>query len=140
MYKNKYTLTEIHIIIAFFKNFVLYLQTSFTFSRLYWVGIVISMSASHMVGRGFASPPGHTKDHQKNGTNCLPTLHACVRVGVKVQPNFLKGRIVCGTVYGDMHLKDFLGSIATVGYCIPGCPDFYLVLHGLRCQKSTIMD
>ena len=40
------------------------------------------MSASHVVGCGFASRPGHTKDHHKNGTNCLPTLHACVRVGV----------------------------------------------------------
>ena len=40
--------------------------------------------------------------------------------------------------YGDMHLKD-LGSIARVGYCIP-VPDFYLVLHSLRCHKSTIMD
>ena len=37
------------------------------------------------------------------------------------------------------HLKDHLGSIARVGYCIP-VPDFYLVLHGLRCQKSTITD
>ena len=35
-----------------------------------------SVSASHMVGRGFASRPGHTKDHHKNGTNCLPALHA----------------------------------------------------------------
>ena len=25
--------------------------------------------------------------------------------------NCLKGRVVCGTVYGDMHLKDLLGSI-----------------------------
>ena len=31
---------------------------------------------------GFVSRPGHTKDHHKNGTNCLPALHACVRVGV----------------------------------------------------------
>ena len=31
-------------------------------------------------GRGFASRPGHTKDHPKNGTNCLPARHACVRV------------------------------------------------------------
>ena len=38
-----------------------------------------------------------------------------------------------------MHLKDLLGSFVRVGYRIP-VPDFYLVLHGLRCQKSTIMD
>ena len=29
---------------------------------------------------GFVSWPGHTKDHHKNGTNCLLALHACVRV------------------------------------------------------------
>ena len=48
------------------------------------VGLVMSLSASHMVGRcnWFASRPGHTKDHHKNGTKCLPALHACVRVGV----------------------------------------------------------
>ena len=38
-----------------------------------------------------------------------------------------------------MHLKDPLGSFVRVGYRIP-FPDFYLVLHGLRCRKSTIMD
>ena len=46
----------------------------------HWVGLVISVSASHAVGRGFAPRPGHTKDLHKNGTNCLPAWHACVRV------------------------------------------------------------
>ena len=32
--------------------------------------------SGHMVGREFASRPGHTKDHHKNGTNCLPARHA----------------------------------------------------------------
>ena len=45
------------------------------------VGLVVSVSVSHTVGREFASRPGHTKDHHKNDTNCLP-LQACVRVGV----------------------------------------------------------
>ena len=36
------------------------------------VGLVVSMSASHTEGRVFASRPGYTKDHHKNGTNCLP--------------------------------------------------------------------
>ena len=36
------------------------------------VGSVSSVSASRTVGREFASRPGHTKDHHKNGTNCLP--------------------------------------------------------------------
>ena len=46
------------------------------------VGLVVSVSVSHAVGREFASWPGHTKDHNKNGTNCLLALHACIRVGV----------------------------------------------------------
>ena len=36
------------------------------------VGSVGSVSASRTVGCEFASRPGHTKDHHKNGTNCLP--------------------------------------------------------------------
>ena len=36
------------------------------------VGSVGSVSASRTVDREFASRPGHTKDHHKNGTNCLP--------------------------------------------------------------------
>ena len=36
------------------------------------VGSVGSVSASRTVGREFASRPGHTKDHFKNVTNCLP--------------------------------------------------------------------
>ena len=31
----------------------------------------------------------------------------------------LKGRLVCGTVYGEMHLNDLLGSFVRVGYRIP---------------------
>ena len=42
------------------------------------VGSVGSVSASRTVGREFASRPGHTKDHHKNGTNCLPA-YACMR-------------------------------------------------------------
>ena len=40
------------------------------------VGLVVSVSASHTVGREVASRLGHTKDHNKNGTNRLPALHA----------------------------------------------------------------
>ena len=88
------------------------------------------MSASHTVGRGFASRPGHTKDHHKMvQTASLHCTHVFNRV---VQPDCLKGRVVCGTVYGDMHLKDLLGSITRVGYCNPVL-DFYLVLNSLCC-------
>ena len=40
------------------------------------VGLVVSMSTSHTISHKFASRPGHTKDHHKNGTNCLPAWHA----------------------------------------------------------------
>ena len=104
------------------------------------VGSVGSVSTSRTVGREFAPRPGHTKDHLKNGTNCLPAWHA-MRLGrsLAVQPNCLKDRVVYGTVYGEMYLKDLLGSFVRVGYRIPA-PDFYLVLHGVRCRKSTVMD
>ena len=42
---------------------------------------------------------------------------------------------LCGTVYGDMHLKDLLGSIAREGYRIP-VANFYLGLHGLAAEKA----
>ena len=86
------------------------------------VGLVVSMSASHKVDHEFATRPGHTKDHHKNGTNCPPAWHA-MRLG-----RTLGGRVVCGTIYGYMHLKDLMGSIVRVGYHIP-VPNFYLVLH-----------
>ena len=44
--------------------------------------LVVRVSPSHMVGHGFASRPGHTKDHHNNATKFLPAVHACVRVGV----------------------------------------------------------
>ena len=77
-------------------------------------GLVVSVSTSHAVNRRFAPWLGHSKDDDKQGTNCR------------------KDRVACGTVYWDMYLKDLLGSITRVGYCIP-IPDFYIVLHGLRC-------
>ena len=46
------------------------------------VDLVVSVPASHTVGLGFASRSDHTKDHHKNGTDCLLTLPAYVRVGV----------------------------------------------------------
>ena len=51
-----------------------------------------------------------------------------------VQPDCLKGRVVCGTVYGDMHLKDLLELFARVTITVL---DFYLVLHDLQCRKIT---
>ena len=78
---------------------------------------MVSVSASHTVDSEFASRPGHTKDHHKNGTDCLTVWHA-MRWGrsLTVQPDCLKGRVMYGTVYGDMHLKDLLVSLVRVGY------------------------
>ena len=56
----------------------------------FWIsrdGLVVTMSASHVVGHGLRSWLGHTKDHLINGTNCLPVWHASIRVGV--QPDSL---------------------------------------------------
>ena len=36
------------------------------------IGSVVNVSAPRTVVREFASRPGHTKDHHKNGKNCLP--------------------------------------------------------------------
>ena len=44
--------------------------------ELHRVGLAVSVSASYAVGCGFAPWPGHTKDHHKIGTNCLPAWHA----------------------------------------------------------------
>ena len=57
-------------------------------------------------------------------------------MSLTVQSDCLKGQVVCGTVYGDMHFKNLLESIVRVGYRIP---DFYLVLHNFRCQNDTLM-
>ena len=62
-------------------------------------GLVVNVFASHTVGRGFTSRSGHTKDHHRNGTKCLPVWCAVIWVGV--QPDCLIGRVVCGTVHGD---------------------------------------
>ena len=52
------------------------LNIPYTVMRPCLVGSVGSVSASRTVGHEFASWPGHTKDHHKNGTNCLPAWHA----------------------------------------------------------------
>ena len=98
--------------------------------------ISVSMSASNAVGHGFAFRMGHTKDYYRNGTYCLPAWHTGVKSrNLAVQPDCVKGQVVYGTVNGDMHIKDLLGSIARVWYCFP-VPDFYLVVHNLQCKKK----
>ena len=70
----------------------------------------------------------------ENGTNCLPAWHGGVRVGV--QPDCIKGQVVCGTVNWDKICYNLLGSIAEVGYHI-AVPDFYLMLYGFLYVKNT---
>ena len=41
---------------------------------------MVSVSAFYVEGLGFESWQGHTKDHHKSDTNCLPAWHAGVRV------------------------------------------------------------
>ena len=59
------------------------------------IGLVVSVSASHMVGHGFTSLWGHTKTIIKMVQTA--SLHGtqCVRVGIlTVQPDCLKGWVI----------------------------------------------
>ena len=47
------------------------------------VGLAVSVSASRAIGRGFAPPVGSWQKLSKNGKNCLPTWHTCVRIGLR---------------------------------------------------------
>ena len=60
-------------------NYIFLMNITYVFAFNTCLGFLVSVgsvSASHTVGREFASQPGHTKDHHKNGTNCLPAWHA----------------------------------------------------------------
>ena len=48
-------------------------RVGLTYWLAYW--LLVSVSASHTVGREFASKLGHTKDHHKNGADRLPVSH-----------------------------------------------------------------
>ena len=56
-------------------------------------------------------------------------------LGRTMQPDYLKGRLVCGTVCGDRHFNSTLGSIVRVGYCIR-VTDFYLVFMVFDAKKA----
>ena len=65
--------------VFFIKIFSLDIVLHYIFKQLNITDSVKAMNSYHLltltgvtVGRGFASWPGHTKDHHKNGTNCLP--------------------------------------------------------------------
>ena len=54
---------ELQKMVAIFKEFCTNFKS---------ITIIDSVSASRAEDREFASRPGHTKDHHKNGTNYLP--------------------------------------------------------------------
>ena len=45
--------------------------------------------SAHEVGCRFVSGLGHTKDHHKNDTNCLPRCIACMLYGQRTQTDSL---------------------------------------------------
>ena len=67
-WSEKIIITLISATLGLRKNIILCSSVSFLPCQ---VGLVVSMSASHTVGRDFASLPCHTIDHHKNGTNYL---------------------------------------------------------------------
>ena len=84
------------------------------------VGSVVSVSASHGVGHGFAS--GHTKDHNNNGRNCLPAWHAGILGrSLAEQPYCIKIMVEGETVYRACFIKIFWDqSQSRVWYPSPG--------------------
>ena len=57
--------------------YCIHMESTLYYSKSPWWGdLLVSVSASHAVGCGFAYRPGHTKDHHKNSTNRLHALHA----------------------------------------------------------------
>ena len=87
------------------------------------VGSVGSVSGSRTVGREFASQPGLTKDHHKNGTNCLTAWHA-MRKGrsLAVQPNCVKkAGSVWNCLWGNaLKRSPVIIRKSRVSYPVPG--------------------
>ena len=61
-------------ILEFFKIFFLWDDLAISLFVPRRVGLVVSVSASHAIGREFMTRPGHTKDHHKNGTSKAASL------------------------------------------------------------------
>ena len=88
----------------------------------------INVSVSHVVVPMFAPRLRHSKN------KLLPCRHKGRILAMQI--DCVKARAVSGSVYGDTHYKDMLGSIVRVWYSIP-VPDFYAVMHGHRCRKKA---
>ena len=80
-------MTLTHIFKDSWNNVIYQISIPETFSGLYCIWSVLSFplyrnglaGPPHALGRWFASRPGHTKDHHKNGTNCLPAWYTGIR-------------------------------------------------------------
>ena len=89
----RYTISKIsfsyimYITIILCRNYLQIVRSNYVYfgqineSVCLYVCLVVSVLASHAVGRGFTFWSGHTKDYKK-GRNCLPAWHAGVKVGV----------------------------------------------------------
>ena len=63
--------------------------------------------------------PAHTKDrHKMVQTVSLLVTQVLDWGGGALQPDCVEERVVCGTLYGEMHFKDSLVSIARVRYTV----------------------
>ena len=65
----------------------------------------------------------------------IASLLGTQALGRTLQPDYLKGWLVCGTVCGDRHFNSSLGSIERVGYCIR-VTYFYLVFMVFDAKKA----
>ena len=63
----------------------------------------------------------------------------CYGRSLTVQPHYVKDLVVYGTVYGNLHNIDLLGSIVRVGYCVQVLY-FHIALHDILCRKSNLLD
>ena len=61
-------------------------------------------------------------------------------MGLAVQPDCVKGQVVRGSVCGDMHHKDLLGSITSREYGSVSGSGFLSSAAWTATQKSTVID
>ena len=105
------------------------------------VGLVISVSASHTVGRGFASWPGHTKDIKMVQT---ASLHGrqCVRVGLwQCRPTVKKPGSVWNCLWGHaLKRSPGINRKSRVLYPGPGfhCIGLIIIIYFHQCVKCIM--
>ena len=67
----------------------------------HYVGLVVSVSASHAVVNRFVPQTIHSKDHHQIGRKCLLAWHACIKVGIDDAAPLSKRRgIVLNCLWG----------------------------------------